>query len=153
MLLSFAAVLAVIAQWFLGGARWQLVPAYALSVGFLAYSLSIGIGPGSLTRRNVSKFHAGQIAGAGLGIVVLALVIILPIAVPVFHFPLPTGPYSIGTVPYHLVDQTRGEVFTADPDDRRELMVQVWYPAKTSASANRARYLQDGEVWLPSRNC
>jgi hypothetical protein len=44
----------------------------------------------------------------------------------VFRFPRPSGPYAIGTVSYHWVDGARPEVFTADPNDHRDLMVQVW---------------------------
>ncbi len=149
VLLSFAAVMAAIAQWSLEGARWQMVPAYGFSAGLLAYSLWSGISQRNLSRLNVSTVNFIQIASAGFGIVVLALAILLPIAVPVFHFPPPAGPCSIGTVTYHWVDQTRGEVFTADPSDLRELMVQVWYPTKADASASRARYLPDGAALAP----
>ncbi|HQO35922.1 MAG TPA: hypothetical protein PLG59_14760, partial [bacterium] len=45
------------------------------------------------------------------------------------RLPQTTGPYSIGTFLVHLIDESRGETFTDDPNDKRELMVQVWYPA------------------------
>jgi hypothetical protein len=57
---------------------------------------------------------------------------------PVFHFPQPTGQYPIGTLTYHWIDTTRSEVFTADPQVRRQLLVQIWYPAAASPSASRA---------------
>jgi hypothetical protein len=38
------------------------------------------------------------------------------------------------------------EVFTADPDDRRELMVQIWYPAEGDPSSPRAPYIQDADA-------
>ncbi len=39
-------------------------------------------------------------------------------------------------------DPLRPETFTADPDDRRTVVVQLWYPARQSpAGARRARYL------------
>ena len=63
-----------------------------------------------------------------------------------FRFPDPSGPYEIGTLTYHWVDADRPEVFTADPDDRRELMVQVWYPAKGDPSSPRAPYIQDADA-------
>ena len=42
----------------------------------------------------------------GLGLVILGLLIAgaLPIIMPVFRFPHPTGPYAIGTMTYHWVD-------------------------------------------------
>ena len=62
---------------------------------------------------------------------------------PAFTFPTPTGPYGIGTVTYHWVDADRPEVFTADSANRRELMVQVWYPAEGDASAPHAPWIAD----------
>jgi hypothetical protein len=64
----------------------------------------------------------------------------------VFRFPQPTGQYAIGTLTYHWVDADRPEVFTADPYDRRELMVQIWYPAKGAPSSPRAPYIQDSDI-------
>ena len=80
----------------------------------------------------------------------LAVSIILPEVIPVFRFPPPTGPYGIGTVTYHWVDADRPEVFTADPDDRRELMVQIWYPAEGNRSSPRAPYIPDADVVAPA---
>jgi len=65
---------------------------------------------------------------------------------PAFTFPTPTGPYGIGTVTYHWVDADRPEVFTADSADRRELMVQVWYPAEGDASAPHAPWIADAGI-------
>ena len=42
----------------------------------------------------------------------------------------PTGDYAIGVKTYHLIDTSRPENFTQDPDDYREMMVQVWYPVE-----------------------
>jgi predicted dienelactone hydrolase len=66
----------------------------------------------------------------GLAILGSTLAIILSIAFPVFQFPLPTGPYEIGTLVYDWVDESRPEIFTGNPNVHRELMVQIWYPAQ-----------------------
>jgi len=68
--------------------------------------------------------------------------------IPEFHFPHPSGPYQIGTVTYHWVDADRPEIF-ASPDARRELMVQIWYPAEGDPSTPRAPYIQDADVVTP----
>ena len=75
----------------------------------------------------VDDNYVGRIGALGLGIAVA-----LPMMVPVFGFPHPTGPYEIGTLTYHWVDASRSEVFAADPKERRQLMVQIWYPAKAN---------------------
>lgn len=68
---------------------------------------------------------------------------------PVFRFPKPGGPYGIGTLTYHWVDPGRLESFTANPNDRRELMVQIWYPAKVDPSSPRAPYVPNPGALAP----
>ena len=82
----------------------------------------------------------------GLGVLGLAVSIALPIVLPVFRLPHPSGPYEMGTLTYHWVDANRPEVFSADSNARRELMVQIWYPAKGDPSSPRARYVQDADA-------
>jgi pimeloyl-ACP methyl ester carboxylesterase len=82
-------------------------------------------------------------------LIVLIVSIALPVVVPVFRFAPPTGPDGIGTVTYHWVDGSRPEPFTADPDDHRELMAQVWYPAAPAPGAARAPYLVDSDAVTP----
>jgi predicted dienelactone hydrolase len=48
------------------------------------------------------------------------------------------------------VDSEREEVLSDRPGDRRELMVQVWYPAHPRPSAPRAPYLPDAAVVAPA---
>jgi hypothetical protein len=62
---------------------------------------------------------------------------------PVFRLPQPSGSYAIGTVTYRWVDRSRAEIFTHRSDDRRELVVQVWYPARPEGPVDRAPYVPD----------
>lgn len=41
----------------------------------------------------------------------------------------PTGSHAVGTWRVAMTDSARGEPHTADPLDRREVVVQFWYPA------------------------
>lgn len=81
-----------------------------------------------------------------LGVLGLATAGASTIVMPVFRFPLPTGPHAIGTLTYHWVDASRADIFNADPNARRELMVQVWYPAAASPSSARAPYMQEADA-------
>jgi pimeloyl-ACP methyl ester carboxylesterase len=84
-----------------------------------------------------------------LTIIFAALGLALFVALPVPQFPQPGGPYGIGTLTYHWVDANRAEAFSADANARRELMVQIWYPAKAGPSSSplpRAPYVQDGDA-------
>ncbi|MEP7189990.1 MAG: carboxylic ester hydrolase, partial [Roseiflexaceae bacterium] len=139
-------LLIVVAQVLAEGPRWQMVPAYALTglfslVWLLQNSLPAG-GPTAhiLTNRLVMGL------GVGLGGLGLVIAIALPIILPVFRFPKPSGPYAIGTVTYHWVDASRPEVFSTDPNAQRELMVQIWYPAKPGAASAQSPYLQDSDA-------
>ncbi len=143
------AVLIAAAQVLVEGPRWQMVPAYALSGLFLLVWLLRGRAPAAARG---ARSPAGRIvARAGVVLALLGVVgsSALPILVPVFHLPHPTGPYAIGTVTYHWVDSARAEVFTADPNDRRELMVQLWYPARDDPAARRAPYVEHPEALVP----
>ncbi|WP_251035883.1 hypothetical protein [Paenibacillus sp. ISL-20] len=56
----------------------------------------------------------------------------LSVYLPVFHLPKPDGPEKVGTQTFHFTDLNRDEVLTEDQSDKRELMVQVWYPTENS---------------------
>ena len=121
------------------GPRWQMAPAYLLAgLFFLVWVLQVLAPVGSPTEPR----WAYQLA-TGLGLLGLAVSIGMPVILPVFRFPRPSGPYEIGTLTYHWIDAARPEIFSADPNDRRELMVQIWYPAKGDSPSSRAPYLQD----------
>lgn len=137
-------LLAMAIQLVVEGPRWQMVPAYAM-----ALILSLAWVPGYLHSsdlRTAPRWAARVAAGAALfGLAVSAL---LPAAVPVFHFPPPTGRYQIGTTTYHWVDTSRREVFSPTPADR-ELMAQVWYPVDRDPSSVRAPYVEDAAALSP----
>lgn len=59
--------------------------------------------------------------------------------------PAPTGPHKTGRASFYWRDATRDELETSAPDDKRELMVHVFYPADASASGERALYVPDAE--------
>ena len=137
-----AALVVAVAQVLVEGARWQMLPAYVLTGLLFLVSM-----------RN-SVMFAGRSAGRrppvrlalALGILGLAIAGALPIIMPVFRFPHPTGPYAIGTLTYHWVDASRADIFTSDPNARRELMVQVWYPAEAGVSSTHAPYMQEADA-------
>lgn len=135
------------AQVLIEGLRWQMIPAYALSGLFLLVALLQSRKPATEPSRSKRLWSLAGFVLVALGLVVSAL---LPILLPVFRFPRPTGQYAIGTLTYHWVDTAREEIFTADPNDRRELMVQIWYPAREDPSAPRAPYLQDADAPAPT---
>lgn len=139
------ALLIAVIQVAVEGFRWQMVPAYALTAIFLVIRLfSKGSGGGLYANHVVSFLVAGS------GAIAIVFSVALPFLFPVFSFPKPTGPYGIGTLTYHWIDKSRPEFFTADPNDQRELMAQVWYPAKQGTSMKNAPYIQDAYAVTPA---
>lgn len=59
----------------------------------------------------------------------------------------PRGPFRTGTVEELWVDEERGEDTTADPADKRHLMVQIWYPAEAGVHAAFAPYVLRREIY------
>jgi hypothetical protein len=59
--------------------------------------------------------------------------------------PAPTGPYQIGTVSLHLVDHARQDPWSSTPHPR-ELMVNVWYPARDAGPWPLAPWMPPGAL-------
>jgi predicted dienelactone hydrolase len=55
--------------------------------------------------------------------------------------PEPDGPHAIGTLVVDWTDTDREETWTADPDDRRRMVVQFWYPAEARPARVPAPYV------------
>ncbi|MFJ9694136.1 alpha/beta hydrolase family protein [Kitasatospora sp. NPDC101183] len=88
------------------------------------------------------------LAAAGLGGAALALPGAVaqaapaappPTGLPPIDLPAPTVGRPIGTVSLHLVDASRQDPFAPAPGPR-ELMVQLWYPARGGGGRARAPY-------------
>ncbi|MFF0413289.1 alpha/beta hydrolase family protein [Kitasatospora sp. NPDC004745] len=133
------------------GLRWQLLPVLAGAALALPFALLpllrhrrlSGRLPACLTGRPVWRARwwlalPGSLACAGL----IATGPVAAWAFPVPVFPEPSGGFAVGTRVVQWTDPGRPETFTADPDDRRTVVVQLWYPAQQSpAGAQRAQYL------------
>jgi predicted dienelactone hydrolase len=123
------------------GVRWQLLP--VLAGGSLAAPFAVS----PLLRRRPGRpawrarwwlAAPGTAACAGLVAAGVAAAWALPRPV----FPEPSGPYAVGTSVLRWTDPDRPETATAEPGDRRTVVVQLWYPARPSpAGVDRARYL------------
>ena len=67
-------------------------------------------------------------------------------------FPAPTGSYTVGTTSRYFIDEARDEPFTADTTDKRELMVQFWYPAAVEEGTAPAPYMPNSNLVVPEFN-
>ncbi|NJK47723.1 hypothetical protein HC931_05660 [Candidatus Gracilibacteria bacterium] len=75
-----------------------------------------------------------------------------------FRLPALKGTYSVGATAYYLVDPSREETYSSEiydlqtqkpvttprPTAHRELMVYIWYPAKSQSGAKTTPYIDEG---------
>ncbi|MBL8056256.1 MAG: hypothetical protein JNK29_06130 [Anaerolineales bacterium] len=141
-----AAALALLgAHWGLEGYRWQMLPAYALAG--LTGLAALWPARGRPAPPRVWRRWAGGLAA----LLALLLAAAPPLAFPVPRLPDPGGPYHLGTLSFHWIDTGRREAYTPAPDDPRELMVQIWYPAEPpAAGAQPAPWMERLEVAGPA---
>ncbi len=134
-------VLAVAAQIGLEGFRWQLWP---LAVAILLLLLA---GWMHLRAAGSPRSYRG-LAAASLLLATLSLAIgwLAPIPRP---YPI-TGPYQVGTITFPLQDTSRKEIYGPNPNDWRENMVQVWYPASPTPANSQAQWMPDIEEAGPA---
>ena len=99
-----------------GGPRWQLIPVYLI---LTVLSLV-------LLKRTRSHLLLRVLGASICGVLIMASAFLAQ-GFPVLQLPAPDGPYAVGTFSSALTDNSRVETF--DPPARRELAVEVWYPA------------------------
>jgi dienelactone hydrolase len=54
-----------------------------------------------------------------------------------------SGEFAVGMTHYDLVDEARDETYTSDPDDKREILLTIYYPAEPASDAQPAPYLSE----------
>ena len=69
----------------------------------------------------------------------VAILLILSFAFQL-ELPAPTGPFAVGQTVFRWVDTTRPEVLTENPNDFREIMALVWYPAENGTGTKSAYF-------------
>ncbi|TDN93418.1 platelet-activating factor acetylhydrolase isoform II [Salegentibacter sp. 24] len=116
------------------GFRWQMLPGYLIVTGVILLLWK---------QRTWKEWNLWVKILISTGFcIVLLLGWILPIILPVFKLPTPTGKYEIGSKYIHIKTE-RPELITPDKNDKRELMVKAWYPAQI-ADENLEKYLDKG---------
>lgn len=116
------------------GLRWQLVPLFL----FAALAL-VTLAAAALLRRRTGRDPRRAkwwlaLPGTAACLLLIAATPVAAWAMPVPVYPEPTGEYAVGTTTFQWTDSGRPEPFSADPDDNRTIVVQLWYPAEESAS-------------------
>jgi predicted dienelactone hydrolase len=139
------AVILMLIQLVVEGYRWQMLPAYVLVVVLFLGTLPRLWKP----QPSAKKWSGWAIGGSVMGLLVWLMALTLPYVLPVPKIPEPTGAYVIGTQTFHLVDTSRDEIYTDEPADKREIMMQIWYPVDIDVNGETAVYLEDLAVMGP----
>ena len=139
---------ALVLQFAFEGQRWSLVPTYVVAAGLGLVAAARFVGWSSDTTPRAVRF-----AGATLNACALLVALgsgALAAGFPVFELPEPTGPHALGVTWLHVEDTSRTEVYTEDPEDHRELMVEIWYPAAPAPDAEPVPYEERPDVIGPA---
>ncbi|OME77178.1 dienelactone hydrolase [Paenibacillus sp. FSL A5-0031] len=138
---SGIATLLLVIHWMVEGYRVQLFFPYCITVIFLAIS-----GYRYFKKNGPKKIPRFMIGSANTAIALMLVVTAgLMYAFPVFKLPEPTGEFKVGTQTFHFVDTKREEIFDEARDGKRELMVQVWYPAQ-AGTGQYAPFIPDPQI-------
>lgn len=102
------------------GPRWQMIP------GYLLWLIALITAIVRSDRKPSTILSVFKIIGI---LMLMALSVALPSALPVFELPKASGSYNVGTMDM-LLELDREEVITSDTTDTRSFMIKVWYPSK-----------------------
>ncbi len=159
--MSLALIATLVVQGVGEGFRWQLIPLHAATVG-----LSVGDLIWEDRRvRGVKRFRR-----AVLGIPGVAVLLILPVALPIPEVPTPTGAFDVGTMTFVITDPDREEIYgipEPDPDattqptldepdeeeapgEPRRIVVQAWYPTNAPDGVEPVVWNPDLDVVGPA---
>ena len=139
-----AAAFVTLAQLGLEGYRWQLIPAYVVE-GCAIISLFI-----TQTKQNQDRYRGVELFVGGLLALGIFMAYVTTTTFNIWQIAPPTGRYAVGTETFYIIDQNRPETYTPDQrDDKRELMLQVWYPAQRSSDNQPAAYISDVSKLTP----
>jgi predicted dienelactone hydrolase len=129
-------------QLLISGYSWRYLPGYGLILLIALWALA----GRSINSSIVSKRILQGALVVSVPIALLSWSIFL--AVP--HLPHPMGPHRLGTKIFRWVDADRQEEITPDTLDRRNVIVQAWYPTAPETKGSHAAYL-DGLDKLPAK--
>lgn len=141
---SGIAVLLLILHMAVEGYRIQLLFIYITTFGALAASIYPCV---RAERCKKLPRFLKSLAYTAMTLMLLATAAMLYVF-PVFRLPEPSGRFQVGTQAFHWIDEGREEPFSPTPSGKRELMIQVWYPAQ-EASGSYSPFIPTPRILRP----
>ncbi|MBI3139377.1 MAG: alpha/beta fold hydrolase [Sphingobacteriales bacterium] len=140
-LLTVVIILLALAQFLIYGFYWHYLPGYLL---ILSISLMAVFSTNSIGKLKLKLLQ--------FFLLLLLIAALLPwsIFLPVPELTKPQGDYKVGTRIFRWVDSSRAEQLTSDLTDKRNVVVQAWYPTEENAKGSSSAYL-DGLGSLPEK--
>lgn len=136
IILTALSYLLLTMHFLLEGYRWQMFLVYAITILLTLISLLRSYKRSIFRKRRTGKIrNLLRYSLYSIMAVLLILSVSLSLLLPVFNLPEPEGPYATGTETFHFVDTSRDEILTDLEGDKRELIVQIWYPARINNQA------------------
>lgn len=139
-LVALTLILAI-TQLLLEGYYWQYLSSYLLILFLMIIAIPL--------KRNNSKTPK-KIYQITLLFLLLASILPWTIFLPIPKLIEPQGNYKVGTKIFRWVDNNRDEPITSNLNDKRNVVVQAWYPTEKDAKGNHSNYL-DGMDSLPEK--
>lgn len=104
---------------FLETPRWQMAFVYLIfGVLVLLYF-----------KKSIAPLYL-RITGSLVAMILLGTSVLYATGMPVISLKEPAGTYPVGHIWATLLDNERNEPHSADPFDKRALLLEVWYPGK-----------------------
>jgi dienelactone hydrolase len=130
-----------VVQFLFEGYYWQYLPSYLLILLLIMTSFFL--------KKTGSK---GQKKPLQIALFFLLLASIVPWAIflPIPKLIEPQGHYKVGTRIFRWINFSRAEQITSDLNDKRNVVVQAWYPTEQTATGTHSSYL-DGMDDLPEK--
>jgi len=140
-LLNAFIILPALVQLLIHGFYWHYLPSYLLIL-FMVLIAIFSKDNSSKTKKRLLQFI----------LVFMLLASILPwsIFLPIPELTKPQGDYKVGARIFRWIDYNRSEQITSDLNDKRNVVVQAWYPTEENAKGSHSDYL-DGMGSLPEK--
>lgn len=146
-------VLIVLCHILFEGTRWQMLPVYVFTGIIFIISMNIAFRDyNKRIRRDSLIKRILRFSGIFVTFLLLIFVSILPILIPVFKLPKPSGPFAVGTTTLFLRDTARLDTYLPETNKYREVSVRMWYPASTHKNEKSLPYMQADEARYMSRH-
>jgi dienelactone hydrolase len=125
-------IILAIVQLLVEGYYWQYLPSYVLIVLLIIIALFL--------KKTNSKAQ-NRLLHIALVFLIMFSIVPWTIFLPIPKLTKPQGYYKVGTRIFRWVDGERPEPITEDPKDKRNVVVQAWYPTVQEAKGIHSSYV------------